>query len=105
MKTEKKLFTSESVTEGHPDKVCDQISDAVLTECLKHDENSRVAGYDPDKYREMYDNAEGRKSKDKINAMRREFYAENREKILEQKADAYEKRKELESSATEEADV
>ena len=28
------LFTSESVTEGHPDKVCDQISDAVLTRCL-----------------------------------------------------------------------
>ncbi len=31
---EKLLFTSESVTEGHPDKVCDQISDAVLTQCL-----------------------------------------------------------------------
>ena len=75
------------------------------TYAIRFDENSRVAGYDPDKYREMYDDAEGRKPKDKINAMRREFYAENREKILEQKADAYEKRKELESSATEEADV
>ena len=39
----KKLFTSESVTEGHPDKVCDQISDAILDECLKQDKNSRVA--------------------------------------------------------------
>jgi len=38
-----KLFTSESVTEGHPDKVCDQISDAVLDEHLKQDKNSRVA--------------------------------------------------------------
>lgn len=38
-----KLFTSESVTEGHPDKVCDQISDAVLDACLKQDANSRVA--------------------------------------------------------------
>lgn len=38
-----KLFTSESVTEGHPDKVCDQISDAVLDELLKQDPNSRVA--------------------------------------------------------------
>src|SRR5512135_987234 len=37
------LFTSESVTEGHPDKFCDQISDAVLDECLRHDPMSRVA--------------------------------------------------------------
>ena len=36
-------FTSESVTEGHPDKLCDSISDAVLDECLKQDPNSRVA--------------------------------------------------------------
>lgn len=37
------LFTSESVTEGHPDKVCDQISDAILDEFLTNDPNSRVA--------------------------------------------------------------
>jgi len=37
------LFTSESVSEGHPDKVCDQISDAVLDACLSHDPLSRVA--------------------------------------------------------------
>ncbi|HEY46028.1 MAG: S-adenosylmethionine synthetase [Anaerolineae bacterium SM23_ 63] len=37
------LFTSESVTEGHPDKICDQISDAVLDECLAGDPRSRVA--------------------------------------------------------------
>ena len=37
------LFTSESVTEGHPDKVCDQISDAILDEILSQDQNSRVA--------------------------------------------------------------
>ena len=36
-------FTSESVTEGHPDKLCDSISDAVLDACLKQDPNSRVA--------------------------------------------------------------
>lgn len=36
-------FTSESVTEGHPDKVCDQISDAILDEILKQDPNARVA--------------------------------------------------------------
>lgn len=39
----KRLFTSESVTEGHPDKICDQISDAVLDEILKCDTNARVA--------------------------------------------------------------
>ena len=37
------IFTSESVSEGHPDKVCDQISDAVLDACLKQDPESRVA--------------------------------------------------------------
>lgn len=39
----KRLFTSESVTEGHPDKICDQISDAVLDELLAHDPMARVA--------------------------------------------------------------
>ncbi len=40
---EKRLFTSESVTEGHPDKVCDAISDAILDACMKQDPTSRVA--------------------------------------------------------------
>ena len=39
----KRLITSESVTLGHPDKVCDRISDAILDECLKQDKDSRVA--------------------------------------------------------------
>ena len=43
MNENKKLFTSESVTEGHPDKVCDRISDAVLDDILAHDPNARVA--------------------------------------------------------------
>ncbi len=47
----KKLFTSESVTEGHPDKLCDRISDAVVDEIFKHDPDARCAieccaGYD-----------------------------------------------------------
>lgn len=37
------LFTSESVTEGHPDKICDQISDAILDEILSQDPEGRVA--------------------------------------------------------------
>jgi len=43
MTSPKLLFTSESVTEGHPDKMCDQISDAVLDACLEQDPFSRVA--------------------------------------------------------------
>ena len=41
--SKKWYFTSESVTEGHPDKLCDYISDSILDECLKQDKNSRVA--------------------------------------------------------------
>lgn len=37
------IFTSEQVSCGHPDKICDQISDAIVTDCLSHDKNSRVA--------------------------------------------------------------
>lgn len=43
MSSPRLLFTSESVTEGHPDKICDQISDAVLDACLEQDPTSRVA--------------------------------------------------------------
>src|SRR5512135_314777 len=43
MTASKLMFTSESVTEGHPDKICDQISDAVLDACLEQDPLSRVA--------------------------------------------------------------
>lgn len=39
----KQFYTAEAVTEGHPDKLCDQIADAILDDCLKNDENSRVA--------------------------------------------------------------
>jgi S-adenosylmethionine synthetase len=43
MSAQKFYFTSESVTEGHPDKLCDQVSDGVLDACLKIDPYSRVA--------------------------------------------------------------
>ena len=43
MNNNRYLFTSESVSEGHPDKICDQISDAVLDACIKDDPDSRVA--------------------------------------------------------------
>ena len=43
MSTKRRLFTSESVTEGHPDKICDQISDAILDAIISKDPNARVA--------------------------------------------------------------
>ena len=75
------------------------------TYAIRWDSNTEVAGYDPEVYRDMYYGAPGRKPQDRINAMRREFYAENREKILEQKRDAYERSKALNSSAAEETNV
>lgn len=72
------------------------------TYAIRFDSSSNVAGYDPDRYFEIYSNADGRSSKDKLNAMRREAYAENSEEINAQKRSAYEKRKERESSAAEE---
>ncbi len=39
----KRILTAESVTEGHPDKLCDLIADSILDACLKNDPNARVA--------------------------------------------------------------
>lgn len=64
-----------------------------------------VEGYDPDWYRMMYNNAPGGSPKNKINALRREFYDENKEIINEQKRSAYAKRVERNSSAAEEINV
>lgn len=75
------------------------------TYAVRFDSSTEVAGYDPDRYRQIYDDAAGNSSAAKINAMRREFYAENRAEIREQQNSAYAKRVELNSSAAEEADV
>lgn len=75
------------------------------TYAVRFDPFTEVEGYDPQKYLEMYEDADGRKPKDKINAMRREFYDQNKEEINAQKRDNYEKRQERESSAAEETEV
>lgn len=81
-------------------------SNCDCTYAVRFNERTNVAGYDPDRYYELYANADkGGSPTDKINAMRREFYAENRERINAQKRDAYAKRKEREASAAEELDV
>lgn len=90
------------IKRGHAEHVhahCD------CTYAVRYDSSAEVAGYDPDRYREIYDAAEGNSSQAKINAMRREFYAQNREEIRAQQNSAYAKRIELNSSAAEETDV
>lgn len=90
------------VQNGHAEHVhanCD------CTYAVRFDENTQVAGYNPQRYRQMYDDADGRTPDEKINALRRQFYAENREEIRAQQNSAYEKRVELNSSAAEETDV
>ena len=75
------------------------------TYAVRFDKKTDVDGYHPEEYLQMYRSAEGRTPAEKINSMRREFYAENAKKINAQKRDAYEKRQERESSAAEETEA
>ena len=91
--------SKKALKNGHAEHIhanCD------CTYAVRFDTSSEVAGYRPEEYREIYDNADGRTGRQKLNSMRREFYARNKEVINEQKRDAYAKRAERESSAAEE---
>lgn len=94
--------SKKAIKGGHAEHIH---ADCDCTYAIRHDSKTEVEGYDPDKYLKMYEDADGSNSKDKINAMRREFYAENKEAINEQKRSAYEKRKERESSSAEELNI
>lgn len=87
---------------GHAEHVhanCD------CTYAIRFSNDIDVEGYNPDEYLEMYEGADGDSPEGRINALRREFYAKNKETINEQKRSAYAKRKERNSSAAEEVDV
>ena len=74
--------------------------------CVRFDTSTDVAGYNNGKaYKKQYDDADGDTYEEKLNSMRRDYYAKNSEEILEQKADAAEKREELNSSQAEETNV
>ena len=75
------------------------------TYAVRHKKESFVKSYDPEKYAKIYRNADGDTEEERLNSMRRDFYAENKEKIADQKAAAYEKRKLRESPEAEEMDV
>ena len=94
--------SKKAIKGGHAEHIhanCD------CTYAVRFDSSSNVDGYEPDRYLRMYEEADGAKPRARINSMRRDFYQENREKILEQKRDAYEKQQELESSASEEVNL
>lgn len=94
--------TDEVMRGGHAEHIhanCD------CTYVVRRNTRTIVAGYNPDRYYEQYADAEGNTPEQKINSMRRKYYAENRERILAQKADAYAKRQELNSSSAEETKI
>lgn len=103
----KKASRSQLDSDGQPAHLhanCD------CTYAVRFNDSLRYDGYDPDRYARMYYDAplqEGQRatSKNRINAMRREFYKENKDKINEQKRDAYAKRQELNSSRATEHDI
>ena len=94
--------SKKAIKKGHAEHIH---SNCDCTYAIRFDESVNVRGYDPEKYRAMYDGAEGDTPNEKINSMRRRFYQENKEEINEQKRSAYEKRQELNSSAAEEMTV
>lgn len=80
-------------------------SNCDCTYAIRFNSKTNVRGYHPSEYRAMYDSADGSTPDEKINAMRRRFYQENKDEINAQKRSAYEKRQELNSSAAEETRV
>lgn len=83
-------MSEKAMKNGHAEHIhanCD------CTYAVRFDKKSGVSGYDPEAYKEMYDSAEGKSSKDKINSMRRSAYAQNKDEINAQKRVAYAKKK------------
>ena len=94
--------SKKAIKNGHAEHVhanCD------CTYAVRFDDGLNVQGYNPQKYLDMYENADGNTPEERINALRREFYNENKEIINEQKRSAYAKRIERNSSTAEEVDV
>lgn len=94
--------SKDAIKNGHAEHVhanCD------CTFAVRFDDNLDVEGYHPQEYLDMYNNADGNTPTQRINALRREFYADNKEVINAQKRSAYAKRMERNSSAAEEINI
>ena len=85
--------SKEALKGGHAEHIHANCDCAYM---IRFNHDTEVAGYDPDKYLEMYESAEGKTSKEKINSMRRQMYQENKDEINAQKRAAYAERKEHE---------
>lgn len=82
-------MSKEAIRGGHADHIhanCD------CTYAVRFDSSTSVSGYDPQKYKDMYDDAEGRKPEDKINSIRRMHYEENKDRINAQHRATYAER-------------
>lgn len=96
------MASQAAIKDGHAEHIhanCD------CTYAVRFDRNTNVEGYDPSAYYRMYQNADGGSPKAKINAMRREFYAENSDRINAQKRSAYAKMRARESPGAEETNI
>lgn len=94
--------SASAIKNGHAEHIhanCD------CTYAVRLSDNVDVEGYDPDEYLELYYGAGGGTPEQRINSLRRDFYQVNKDKINEQKRSAYARRKELNSSQAEEADI
>lgn len=69
-------ISKKALKNGHAEHIH---SNCDCTYMIRHSRDFNIAGYNPDKYKAMYDEAEGTKPNDKINSMRRKFYAENKD--------------------------
>lgn len=92
-------ISNKSLKNGHAEHIH---SNCDCSYMVRHSSDFDISGYKPEEYQRMYYDADGNKPKDKINSMRRDYYQDHREEILEQKADAYELRKEQEESTANE---
>ena len=104
------MLAGEGWKKAYPSMLKDGHAKHVHSNCdcayaIRRTESTQYAGYDPDKYRKMYESADGVTEKQKLNAMRRAYYEQNKERINEQKRAAYARSKALESSAAEETEV
>lgn len=85
-------MSKKALKNGHAEHIH---SNCDCTYAIRFDKKTQVEGYDPDKYREMYENAEGNTPQERINSMRREQYAARRDEINSEKRIAYRSRKDL----------
>lgn len=85
-------ISKKALKNGHAEHIH---SNCDCSYAVRFSHTTDIAGYHPEVYKQMYDEAEGAKPKDKINTMRRMQYQENKDLINAQKREAYEKRKEV----------